>query len=297
MFFEEIIRLKRFYQVPLLLWVASTTLYVILILSETIYNDLVETFLHDHVSEMLWLLLLVPSIFFCYYVDLRAGIVIAFTSVIIQLITETLEFLNGGYVLHTHDVQVFLLVFLLQFLIVISVGLMTEKFKKLNQRLDHQSNLDDLSKLLNRRGFFQMASSIVYSSVESACFYIDLDDFKPINDAYGHKYGDMVIETVSKRILSCTRSRDIVARIGGDEFVCILVETNPEKAEKVASRMISVLSEPISIIGKQLNVSCSIGIAISPIHGETLDGLLTNADKAMYAAKNNGKNKYSFFNE
>jgi diguanylate cyclase (GGDEF)-like protein len=287
--------LKSLARVPLGLWVATVLLFVFLILSQSLFNDKIETIIHEHVGEMFWLFTLIPSIIFCYYSGLRGGLFIGTISVLIQFTTETEELFHSGNVLHEHDFQAFITVIILQILIVFSVGIMADKLMLVSRKLEDLSNIDDLSGLLNRRGFFHQAGMMIDSESNYACLYIDLDDFKPINDIYGHIYGDKVIEVVAKRISSFTKETDVKARIGGDEFVCLLLNANRDTAEKVASRLSKVLSEPIIVFEERLNASSSIGIALHPAHGTTLDLLLRNADKAMYDAKINGKNNYSFF--
>lgn len=123
-----------------------------------------------------------------------------------------------------------------------------------------------------------------------AVFYIDLDNFKPINDTAGHAIGDEVLKTVAARLKSCTRSTDICARVGGDEFVVIATQLDDEaQSAEVAKKLLERLTEPIPINGRDYALGASIGIALYPQHGRSLAELVQCADNAMYHVKRNGK--------
>src|SRR5476649_2251727 len=123
-----------------------------------------------------------------------------------------------------------------------------------------------------------------------AVFYIDLDNFKPINDTAGHAIGDEVLKTVAARLKSCTRSTDICARVGGDEFVVIATQLDDEgQSAEVAKKLLARLTQPIPIRGADYALGASIGIALYPQHGRSLAELVQRADKAMYHVKRNGK--------
>jgi len=123
-----------------------------------------------------------------------------------------------------------------------------------------------------------------------AVFYIDLDNFKPINDTAGHAIGDEVLKTVAARLKSCTRSTDICARVGGDEFVVIATQLdNEEQSADVAKKLLARLTERIPVNGSDYALGASIGIALYPQHGRSLAELVQCADNAMYHVKRNGK--------
>lgn len=129
-----------------------------------------------------------------------------------------------------------------------------------------------------------------------AIFYIDLDNFKPINDSAGHHVGDEVLKTVAKRLIDNTRSTDICARIGGDEFVVIATQLETEEqAEQVAQKLLQQCCNPVEIHQQHYSLGASIGISIYPQHGSDLAQLLKNADQAMYQVKKNGKSGYQVF--
>ena len=121
--------------------------------------------------------------------------------------------------------------------------------------------------------------------------FIDLDDFKVVNDRYGHEVGDVVLCEVVQRIRMAIREADLLARIGGDEFVLMLYDCpEVDKARQVAEKVLSVLANPVKVAGIDVVIGGSIGISIFPDHGEQVTTLLKAADKAMYAVKAVSKN-------
>ena len=155
---------------------------------------------------------------------------------------------------------------------------------------------DPLTMLPNRRLFrdrVQMAISLAQrASKRLSLIMIDLDHFKPINDLHGHLMGDELLKAVVLRMLACLRESDTLARIGGDEFVLLLPEINDEQdALGVAEKIRAALCVPFRIDdGLVVSISCSIGVALYPAHGQDEQQLLACADKAMYAAKDSGRN-------
>lgn len=130
-----------------------------------------------------------------------------------------------------------------------------------------------------------------------AVLFIDLDKFKGINDTYGHAAGDQVLQTVGKRLQACVRAEDTVSRIGGDEFLCLLMEVNEEAdVANIAGSMIRKISEQLFINDTKILIKPSIGIAIYPRDGTSAEALLENADAAMYKAKRD-QHGYFFFNQ
>ncbi len=129
-----------------------------------------------------------------------------------------------------------------------------------------------------------------------ALIFHDLDSFKPVNDCYGHKMGDLLLQAVAARVQECVRETDTVARVGGDEFV-ILMPSILERKDVlvVAEKIRNALLQPFDVGSHTVNISTSIGIAIYPEHGDTEESLLVNADNAMYFAKMNGRNNVQLF--
>lgn len=128
-----------------------------------------------------------------------------------------------------------------------------------------------------------------------AIMYMDLDKFKTINDTHGHHVGDKVLQLVGERLQACVRGEDTISRIGGDEFLCLLIEVkNDITVAKIAELMIKKVSEPCQINQIKLVIQPSIGIALYPRDGTTADALLKTADAAMYRAKQ-GEENYCFY--
>ena len=127
--------------------------------------------------------------------------------------------------------------------------------------------------------------------------FLDLDRFKAINDSFGHNAGDTLLRVLAVRMLRCVRETDTVARLSGDEFVVLLEEErigDQSRALSIVERLQVMAAEPVSIAGHQVSVSCSIGVTSCPQDGTDPDALLTNADLAMYRAKQRGRDTYNF---
>jgi len=130
-----------------------------------------------------------------------------------------------------------------------------------------------------------------------AVVFLDLDQFKLINDSLGHSAGDELLKTVADRMVQCVRSIDTVARLGGDEFVIVLFDA-PDNMEGIAhtlQRIQHVIAQPIQVGAQKLQVTCSMGVSTYPENGTDIDTLLMNADAAMYSAKDMGRNNYQFY--
>ena len=172
--------------------------------------------------------------------------------------------------------------------------------KNLQEQVTHLANHDQLTGLANR-GLFRMrlehAISCAGRRDESvAVLYIDLDHFKSINDSLGHAIGDKLLNEVSARFLDTVREIDTVARLGGDEFAIILENvTQAYNVAAIAEKIIEKISKTFHIGDHELHVGCSIGIAYSPHCGQGMDEIINNADTALYAAKENGRNQHQFY--
>jgi diguanylate cyclase len=128
-----------------------------------------------------------------------------------------------------------------------------------------------------------------------ALLFIDLDKFKPVNDTFGHAYGDLLLKEVAKRLHDCMRESDTACRLGGDEFVALLSEISGEEAAmKVATKILDQLTLPYEIVGHVFDISASIGVALFPDDGADGKALMKNADMAMYEAKNSGRANVKF---
>jgi len=175
------------------------------------------------------------------------------------------------------------------------------EIKKNEEKLKHQAYFDSLTGIPNRTLFLdrsEIALNQAKRSNESlAVIFIDLDEFKELNDTLGHDAGDVMLKTVAQRFINCARKSDTVSRRGGDEFTILMPRIkNIEDAVKLAERILLSNKNAISIKEKMVFPKTSIGISIYPHDGDSIETLINNADKAMYYAKESGKNQYSFYN-
>lgn len=177
--------------------------------------------------------------------------------------------------------------------------------KDLSEKLEAQRRIeqlaysDPLTGLPNRLMLGERVGHAVRLSQRSgrgfALLFLDLDRFKSINDSLGHMFGDQVLVEVAARLQRCLRQTDTLSRLGGDEFVIHLHEADRSAAEKTAQRIIEAITRPVTIDEMQFTLSCSIGIAMYPQDGTTLDELIQCADTAMYQVKERGKGHYRFY--
>jgi diguanylate cyclase (GGDEF)-like protein len=131
-----------------------------------------------------------------------------------------------------------------------------------------------------------------------AVMYLDLDDFKIVNDTFGHASGDLVLKAVADRLLRTLRESDTVARFGGDEFVILQPVVNgASDAADLARKIVGAMQTPFEIGGEQRVVHTSIGIALYPQDGNSAEELMDRADRALYRAKHAGRNRWLFFND
>jgi diguanylate cyclase (GGDEF)-like protein len=194
----------------------------------------------------------------------------------IQIVNEPLA--DGGWVATHEDI--------------------TER-RRTEERVTHLAHYDALTDLPNRALFHEkLKSEMAFATPERqlAVVYIDIDEFKSVNDSLGHMIGDELLKAVASRLKQCVRPSDFVARLGGDEFA--IIQTGVETAEDGISfvhRVLEAIRTPIECMGHLLSADASIGIALAPEHGVEIDQILKNADLAMYAAKAAGRRTYRFF--
>ena len=174
--------------------------------------------------------------------------------------------------------------------------------KQSQQRMEQMAFYDTLTNLANRRLFHdrltQSIEHCVRTNRSSALLYLDLDNFKRVNDTLGHQTGDHLLREVAARLKQCVRQEDTVGRTGGDEFTILLNEiASPSDAGLVAQKILNHLREPINISGHPLIVTTSIGITVVPSNGLDPNVLMQNADLAMYKAKERGRNNYQFYSD
>lgn len=178
--------------------------------------------------------------------------------------------------------------------------LLNEMTQRKQKHLFGLAHFDQLTGLPNRTLLLDRLNQAISVSNRASraisLLFIDLDGFKPVNDTYGHGIGDRLLKEVAERLLSCLREGDTAARIGGDEFVVILLESDIDRAITVAHRILGTLRVPYEFGKKTISsISGSIGIAEYPNHADELDTLLTAADNAMYVAKKSGKDRFAVF--
>ncbi|MEP6788226.1 MAG: EAL domain-containing protein, partial [Acidobacteriota bacterium] len=174
--------------------------------------------------------------------------------------------------------------------------------KSLEQQLTHQALHDPLTKLGNRVLFRDRVEHAIDRTARKhapiAVLFLDLDNFKSVNDSLGHEAGDELLISVTERLQACLRVSDTPARFGGDEFAILLEDlSHVDQAGFIAERIRNVLCAPFSIAGTEVFIGSSIGIAITIDGHETPEELLRNADVAMYMSKSNGKNRYTVFED
>jgi diguanylate cyclase (GGDEF)-like protein/PAS domain S-box-containing protein len=166
-------------------------------------------------------------------------------------------------------------------------------------QIERQANYDALTGLANRTLLNSRLNQSIQLAAEGrgavAVAFIDLDQFKYINDTFGHELGDNLLQNMADRLRSCVRETDLVARQGGDEFVLLLNGYRHEDLAGVIQRVHVAIAEPWQAGRREFHVSSSIGVAVYPSDGTNADVLMRNADAAMYKAKENGRNGYQFF--
>lgn len=172
--------------------------------------------------------------------------------------------------------------------------------KEMEQLIWQQANLDSLTGLPNRRLFRENLSQQIQHAHRTnsslALMFLDLDGFKHVNDTLGHDIGDILLEEAARRLKACVRRTDHVARLGGDEFTVIVSNLpDSDSVERIALNILKKLSEPFRLGDEIAYVSASIGITLCPGDAVEIEELLKNADQAMYAAKQQGRNQLCFF--
>ncbi len=185
-------------------------------------------------------------------------------------------------------------------LVAVCINAYQVNYKALSERLArershyaYQAEHDPLTGLANRKLFFRRANSAIDVAVEehikAAVVYIDLNDFKEVNDNLGHQAGDEVLIKKAQQLKSAVRSSDTVARLGGDEFGVVLHAINNDPIEPLMKKLTDTMNQPVDYEGKQLIVGCSIGVALVPDHGTDFDELMQIADSEMYTVKQSNK--------
>jgi diguanylate cyclase (GGDEF)-like protein len=179
---------------------------------------------------------------------------------------------------------------------------MIEEVRREQAKLHRQANFDMLTGLPNRMMALDRIrleiSRARRSQQRFAMYFIDLDNFKNVNDSLGHAVGDQLLVAIGARVRSILRDADTVARLGGDEFLVLAPNVADEvQVEEIAERLIKAVSEPQDLNGRKVVARCSIGIALFPDNGDSVEALMANADNAMYQAKATGQGSATFFTD
>ncbi|WP_102398773.1 diguanylate cyclase domain-containing protein [Haloimpatiens massiliensis] len=178
---------------------------------------------------------------------------------------------------------------------------LNKKLKYKEVQIKKLAYYDKLTNVPNRTLFYKIVEKFLINADRTksllALMFVDVDNFKFINDTYGHKSGDNILISVANSLNNCTRKGDIVARFGGDEFLILLPNIkNPNDYKVIVSRILNERNKPIYCNGEKIKVSLSIGVSLYPFDGKSLDELISNADKSMYIVKNNGGNNFTLYN-
>lgn len=172
--------------------------------------------------------------------------------------------------------------------------------KEQQQRLERMAHFDALTQLPNRTLLADRLQLALMQASRNkdllAVAFLDLDEFKPVNDRLGHEAGDKLLMEVAQRLKRCVRAGDTVARLGGDEFVMLLVGLESiQEVQYAFDRVLAVLADPFALKGESVSISASIGVTLYPLDGADPEMLLRHADQAMYTAKQEGRNRYHLF--
>ena len=169
--------------------------------------------------------------------------------------------------------------------------------RRAQERLRVLANTDTITGLPNRNAIHELISNAIDNrgDTQIGIVYLDLDNFKKVNDAYGHMFGDQLLQAVALAILSCLDEGQTLARLGGDEFIVLATNSSQSALEAMASRIITRLRQPFRIGLIEIYTGCSLGISLAPQHGNDRESIIRNADTAMYIAKENGRGKFCVF--
>lgn len=169
--------------------------------------------------------------------------------------------------------------------------------RRAQERLRVLANTDTITGLPNRNAIHELISDAITArgDTQVGVVYLDLDNFKKVNDAYGHMFGDQLLQAVALAILSCLDEGQTLARLGGDEFIVLATDTSQGALEAMASRILTRLRQPFRIGLIEVYTGCSLGIALAPQHVNDRESVIRNADTAMYTAKENGRGKFCVF--
>jgi len=192
-------------------------------------------------------------------------------------------------------IPLFFLIIILTAVILKKINTLQKKLHAKQKSIENIAYTDQLTELLNRASFDKKFEEILNESCKKnkkfSILFLDLDNFKPINDTYGHDIGDKVLKIVAKRVKNSLRKNDIIARIGGDEFVVLLPEVSKENISEIIMKLNNAVKKPIKIDSLLIQTSVSIGYSVYPDDGKNKFDLIKKADKLMYLDKQQKKQK------
>lgn len=245
----------------------------------------------DEQFSKYYYLILIPIVWSTVKWGLGNGLVFAFIG---NLFALSLFIFSGYSHYGIFEVQI---MFTISIVTVILIGLVHDE----RDLFYHRATYDDLTGLANMRLFREICFTSIARAKrkghESSVLFIDVDGFKSVNDTFGHKVGDEILQQLSQEIKGCVRDSDSVARFGGDEFVIFLDETSHEKAAGVSEKIIRQLAKPFQIYKNSVELGVSIGISTYPRDGADIDTLICKSDEAMYLAKKEGKSTYRVYGD
>lgn len=235
-----------------------------------------------------------------FLAGIRGGLVWLAIIIVVEVFFYWL--VASGYVFHSYEEPSHTFsgeianFFLALFIVAIIVSLMDfnrsnlDRYREIEtSRFQYKATHDSLTQLANRELLYSSMVKTVQLCQNNASrallFYLDLNNFKPINDNFGHACGDRVLQIVAARLQTMVRKNDVVARVGGDEFAILFQRTEAEPPERMTTALADHLSAPIHLFGQQFSVGCSIGICEIDGSNSNIDELLAKADNAMYQAK------------
>lgn len=243
----------------------------------------------DEQFSKYYYLILIPIVWSTVKWGFGNGLVFAFIG---NLFALSLFILLGYSHYGIIEVQI---MFSISIVTVILIGLVHDQ----RDHFYHRAMYDDLTGLANMRLFREVCFTSIARAKrkghESSILFIDIDGFKLVNDTFGHKAGDEILQQLGQEIKHCVRESDSVARFGGDEFVIFLDETSEEKAAEVSEKIINQLAHPFWLDADSVKLGVSIGISIYPRDGADINTLIKRSDEAMYLAKKEGKSTYRLY--
>lgn len=166
---------------------------------------------------------------------------------------------------------------------------------KINEKLRYASHYDALTGLLNRRAFMEDIEELVTQKQEFALIMFDMDNFKQVNDIYGHSEGDNLLKEIASRAMLREQKEYICYRLGGDELIAIVADGQKKVIKSNVEKLLDIFKSPFHVGTEEKNFSCSMGVAVYPKDGETVNEMLIAVDQAMYAAKKSGKSGVKYF--